>query len=385
MDFDVFNDASIVSWDLPAGTTNLNQAGAGVYQANLVHDNGCESSETFNYTMLPPIATGLLDPAPLCDEEVAMLSVTGNVDAIAWNVGGNGANLPVVASMGEGPFVAEVTLGQCTETDTAFVTWWPTPTVGSQPDSVVRCVLDAPHSFVWPTQTDQPVGTWIWSVNNEPATAGFSAYDEGEYLVEVRDNATGCMDTHTTHLEVLPNLDVVASAVDPLICIGDSTEVRVELLPVLDTDPYEIPFSLVWSTEGAAGFENNVAGGEHYVTATNACGSSVALAEVEEEYCGCHVWIPNAFTPDGDGLNEGFRIESSCEWDAFSFQVFNRWGEQVWSTDDAERPWDGGTPDLGNGDHYLPDGWYPYIVKWEYREDGTFYREQKVGRILIVR
>ena len=160
---------------------------------------------------------------------------------------------------------------------------------------------------------------------------------------------------------------------------------RVELLPVLDTDPYEIPFALAWSTEGASGFENNVVGGEHYITATNACGSSVALAEVEEEYCGCHVWIPNAFTPDGDGLNEGFRIESSCEWDAFSFEVFNRWGEPVWSTEEADRPWDGGAPDLGNGDHYLPDGWYPYIVKWEYREDGVFYREQKVGRILIVR
>lgn len=383
--FNIFNDASVVSWDLPTGTTNLNQAGAGLYQANLIHNNGCESTESFNYAMLPPIATGLVNPAPLCDEEVAMLSVTGNVDALTWNVGGNGANLPVVASMGEGPFVANVTLGECTQSDTAFVTWWPTPTVGSQPDSVSRCVLDAPYAFVWPTQTSDPVGTWIWSVNNDAATAGFSAYDEGEYLIEVRDNATGCMDAHTMHVEVLPNLNVVASAVDPLICIGDSTEVRVELLPVLDTDPYEIPFSLVWSTEGASGFENNVAGGEHYITATNACGSSVALAEVEEEYCGCHVWIPNAFTPDGDGLNEGFRIESSCEWDVFSFRVFNRWGEQVWSTNDADRPWDGGAPDLGNGDHYLPDGWYPYIVEWEYREDGVFYKEQKVGRILIVR
>lgn len=383
--FNVFNDASVASWDLPSGTTSLTAAGAGVYQANLIHDNGCESTESFNYTMLPPIVTGLVDPAPLCDEEVAVLSVTGNVDALSWNVGGNGANLPVVASMGEGPFVANVTLGECAQSDTAYVTWWPTPTVGSQPDSVSRCVLDAPYSFVWPTQTDDPVGTWIWSVNNDAATAGYSAYDEGEYLIEVRDNATGCMDSHTMHVEVLPNLNVVASAVDPLICIGDSTEVRVELLPVLDTDPYEIPFSLVWSTEGASGFENNVAGGEHYITATNACGSSVALAEVEEEYCGCHVWIPNAFTPDGDRLNEGFRIESSCEWDAFSFQVFNRWGEQVWSTENADRPWDGGAPDLGNGDHYLPDGWYPYIVKWEYREDGVFYREQKVGRILIVR
>ncbi|MGB1480825.1 MAG: hypothetical protein ACPG66_05560, partial [Flavobacteriales bacterium] len=41
--------------------------------------------------------------------------------------------------------------------------------------------------------------------------------------------------------------------------------------------------------------------------------------------------------------------------------------------------------DLGGGEHYLPDGWYPYIVSWEYREDGVFYREQKTGRILMVR
>ena len=146
--FNVFNDASLASWDLPTGTTNLNQAGAGVYQANLIHDNGCESTESFNYTMLPPIVTGLVDPPPLCDEEVAVLSITGNVDALTWNVGGNGANLPVVASMGEGPFVANVTLGECAQSDTAYVTWWPTPTVGSQPDSVSRCVLDCPV-FVW--------------------------------------------------------------------------------------------------------------------------------------------------------------------------------------------------------------------------------------------
>ncbi len=383
--FNVLNDADIDSWELPSGTSSLNQAGQGTYLVHLIHDNGCESTESFNYSMLPPIATGLVNPEPLCDEGVAMLSVTGNVDALTWNVGGNGANLPVVSSMGEGPFVAQVTLGQCTQSDTAFVTWWPTPTVGTQPDSVSRCVLDAPYSFVWPTQGNDPVGTWIWSVNNEPATAGYSAYDEGEYTIEVRDNATGCMDTHTMHVEVLPNLNVVASAVDPLICMGDSTEVRLELLPVLDTDPYEVPFSLTWSTEGASGMSNNVAGGEHFITATNVCGSSTALAEVEEEYCGCHVWIPNAFTPDDDGLNEGFRIVSSCEWDAFSFQIFNRWGEQVWSTNDPNRPWDGGAPDLGNGDHYLPDGWYPYIVQWEYREDGIFYREQKTGRVLIVR
>ena len=378
-------EANVVNWSLPSGTSLLNQAGPGMYQVNLVGDNGCESSESFTYPMLPPIATGLVDPAPLCDESVATLSVTGNVDNVSWNVGGSGPQLPVVASMGGGPFVANVTLGNCAQSDTAWVTWWPTPSTGTLPENLTRCVLDPATAFNWPGQTDAPVGAWVWSVNGEPATAGYSLTEEGDYVIEVRDNATGCSDVHNLTVEVWPNLAVDADPVDPLICMGDSTQVRVEFLPVLGTDPFEIPFSLVWSTEGASGFESNVAGGEHYVTATNACGTAVALAEVEEEYCGCHVWIPNAFTPDDDGLNEGFRIVSSCEWDAFSFKVFNRWGEQVWSTTDADRPWDGGADDLGGGEHYLPDGWYPYIVSWEYREDGVFYREQKTGRILMVR
>jgi len=377
--------SNVVNWTLPSGTFALNQAGPGAYQVHLIGDNGCEASESFQYTMLPPIATGLVNPDPLCDESVATLNISGNVDNISWNVGGNSSQLNVVASMGGGPYIANVTLGNCAQSDTAFVTWWPTPSVGTLPDSVTRCVLEPGYAFNWPTQTSDPVGVWVWSVNNEPATAGYSATAEGNYYIEVRDNATGCSDTHDLHVEVWPNLNVIATAIDPLICIGDSSEVRVELIPVLETDPYEIPFTLAWETEGASGWSSNVVGGEHYVAATNACGTDVAMAEVEEEYCGCNVWIPTAFTPDDDGLNEGFRIVSSCDWDAFSFQIFNRWGERVWSTNDPDRPWDGGAYDLGGGDHYLPDGWYPYVVSWEYREDGIFYREQKSGRVLIVR
>ena len=125
--------------------------------------------------------------------------------------------------------------------------------MGNQPDSLVRCVLDPPTAFVWPTQSSEAVGVWVWEVNGDPAGAGYSATQEGNYLIEVRDNATGCSDTHEAYLEVWPNLNVIATPVDPLICIGDSTEVWVELLPVLDTDPYEIPFDILWSTEGLQG------------------------------------------------------------------------------------------------------------------------------------
>ena len=97
----------------------------------------------------------------------------------------------------------------------------------------------------------------------------------------------------------------------------------------------EIPFSVVWDTEGLSGMTTPVAGGT--VTVTNACGSHVALAEVEEEYCGCHIWVPTAFTPDRDGVNEGFGIVSTCDWQIL-IQNLQPLGQQVWSTNDPDTP-----------------------------------------------
>ena len=385
LQLNVSADALVDSIAWPDGTNSLTQAGPGGYEFFMVGDNGCENSETFAYSMLPPIVSGLVDPDPLCDDSIATLSITGNVDNIAWNTGGSGADLTVFPSMGGGPFVANVTLGACSRSDTAHVTWWPTPSVGTLQDSVSRCVLGPGYSFAWPDQSESAVGTWVWTVNGEPATAGYDAFEEGLYTIEVSDNVTGCFDTHETVLNVLPNLALDIDVDVPLICMGDSTSVEVTILSVLDTDPYEIPFSLEWSTEGMSGLTNNAAGGQHFVVATNACGSVEVMAEVEEEYCGCNLWIPNTFTPDGDGLNDGFQIVSSCQWDAFSFRVFNRWGEQVWSTFDQDRPWDGGADDLGEGKHYLPDGVYTYVVRWEYRDRGVFFKDQKVGHVLLVR
>ena len=121
------------------------------------------------------------------------------------------------------------------------------------------------------------------------------------------------------------------------------------------------------------------------MTVTNACGSSSDLVVVEDEYCGCNVWVPNAFTPDSDGLNDGFQIVSSCEWDSFEFTVFNRWGERVWFTDDPDDPWSGGTTLLGDGNHFVPPGQYAYRVRFQYTDDGVLYTEDKSGRIAIIR
>ena len=64
--------------------------------------NGCQNEYVLSLGMLPPIATGLEDPEPLCSDGVAVLEVTEQVDGLTWNTGGSDATLQVVSSMGEG-------------------------------------------------------------------------------------------------------------------------------------------------------------------------------------------------------------------------------------------------------------------------------------------
>ncbi|PJA07420.1 MAG: hypothetical protein COX70_06695, partial [Flavobacteriales bacterium CG_4_10_14_0_2_um_filter_32_8] len=53
-------------------------------------------------------------------------------------------------------------------------------------------------------------------------------------------------------------------------------------------------------------------------------------------------YMPNTFTPDGDGLNETFRpYGEGIDFSQYTMQIFDRWGEVIFETSNAERGWDG--------------------------------------------
>jgi gliding motility-associated-like protein len=54
------------------------------------------------------------------------------------------------------------------------------------------------------------------------------------------------------------------------------------------------------------------------------------------------VYAPNAFTPDGDGINERFRpIIMDQEEQLYRLSIFDRWGEQIWTSTNPDEGWDG--------------------------------------------
>jgi hypothetical protein len=74
------------------------------------------------------------------------------------------------------------------------------------------------------------------------------------------------------------------------------------------------------------------------------------------------IFIPNAFTPDNDGVNDSFLpLGQGFTADQYRFTVLNRWGEMVFDTTDPDMPWIGQDSTMG-GEHFVPDGVYMYSV-----------------------
>lgn len=60
------------------------------------------------------------------------------------------------------------------------------------------------------------------------------------------------------------------------------------------------------------------------------------------------VYVPNAFTPDGNGVNEVFRPSVlGAEPQLYSFRIFDRWGNEVFSTTDLNEGWNGARGNSG--------------------------------------
>jgi gliding motility-associated-like protein len=69
------------------------------------------------------------------------------------------------------------------------------------------------------------------------------------------------------------------------------------------------------------------------------------------------IYVPNAFTPNGDGVNDVFiPVMEGIDADKYELWIFDRWGNMIWYTDDINEGWDGivlGEKDLCQIDTYV--------------------------------
>ena len=130
-------------------------------------------------------------------------------------------------------------------------------------------------------------------------------------------------------------------------------------------------------------FPQNGITGCYVITAFDFSGNE---SDFSNEICvtNCPIYtLPNAFTPNGDGQNERFVPISRCFIERVDFQIFNRWGQLVFETEDPALDWDGTNP---NGDALQAGTYFYRGTVFEQRLEGvTPAAEQVSGYIELVR
>jgi gliding motility-associated-like protein len=112
-----------------------------------------------------------------------------------------------------------------------------------------------------------------------------------------------------------------------------------------------LPVGLVWSqNEGIRNYR---------VTAYKVTGvSSSSVSNVASASPRPTLYVPSAFTPNGDGMNDEFKVVTRGVG-LFSLQIFNRWGELVFESEDPNKGWDG----TYHGEKITSTDVYVYTVK----------------------
>lgn len=274
------------------------------------------------------------------------------------------------------------------ENDTSMeMTINPLPSPGFSTDVIDGC-LPVDVQFYDESNDVQPGAGYEWTfgdggTSNNHGNASHTYSQAGLFTVSLTvSNTQRCAQTITKPnlIKVSPNPDADFEA-DPWITTLDTPTIDFSDLSISDSAimSYEWDFG-----DGETSNEENPSHtytrpGEfdimlHIETINGCWDTAYARVALTEEV---RLFIPNAFTPNGDGVNDKFEIKGTPIAD-FNLYIFDRWGKIIWSTHNYETQWDGADKS-GNA---VKPGTYVYQIS------GTDYLIQPInfkGTVTVIR
>jgi gliding motility-associated-like protein len=202
----------------------------------------------------------------------------------------------------------------------------------------------------------------------------FSNLRANYYTLKVTDSM-GCYKMQAVNIAnplLLQVKDIVAK---PLSC-SSVRDGQIIITPVGGTMPYYYSISDT-ATQTENHFRHLDAGSYHYkVTDEHHCAVEGNIS-VERGMNDCAIYIPTAFSPNGDGLNDVFKARLQDDITGFRMSVFGRWGQLVYETADPESGWDG---KMKGAD--LPPGTYVWRITYT---DSKKQQMQQQGTLTLFR
>ena len=120
--------------------------------------------------------------------------------------------------------------------------------------------------------------------------------------------------------------------------------------------------------------------GPVFPNSSASCGFATDQIEVTLASGFCDVFIPDAFTPNGDGRNDSFEIIGR-DVNAVFLYIYNRWGEKIFDSHDANSfKWSG----YYKGE-VCPEALYTFIYRYEQKVGDRVRRATVNGGIMLLR
>lgn len=170
-------------------------------------------------------------------------------------------------------------------------------------------------------------GTYTWSDGSTAPTLDVTK--TGTYWIEVSDGTCLGRDSVYIYFGIPPVLPVVK---DTFICKNS----------LLKYNFSNFDTKYQWNDGTRDSFKTITSGGMYSVTATNPCGSTSAIFNINQLTDDCNVIIPSAFSPNGDGRNDVFKpVLLSEDIIITKFIIFNNYGTLIFQSNGDNITWDG--------------------------------------------
>jgi gliding motility-associated-like protein len=187
-------------------------------------------------------------------------------------------------------------------------------------------------------------------------------------------NARGCDSTHHVIIDVMPGPQLLPfSPVE--LCLSDPIHTLSGASPLGGS--YFGPFVVNGQFHTPSAAIGSHAIGYVY-TSSSGCVDTVFSWVDVIGYCEPQVYVPNAFTPNGDVVNDFFKVYAQGV-DSFHVTIYSRWGNVLYESDSPGFRWDG----RSNG-QMMPIGAYTYRINYSYTKHGLTLNEELVGVLQLL-
>lgn len=175
----------------------------------------------------------------------------------------------------------------------------------------------------------------VWDVNQ--LCEGDSIWFQGQFI-SIPGHYTDTV-PQQGQCDSIYELDITAVPTVQLNLVSDTTICEGDHL-ILDVTVPEATY--FWQDHSSMPVFEVTTTGDYWVEVSTLCGTSSDSSHIDVIDCDCNYFLPNAFTPNGDQLNDDFGLITDCAViNDFHLLIFNRFGSMMFESTDVRATWDG--------------------------------------------